>query len=122
VRFRKSSAPILAAGLTLLLVVASGYAAAATPATFHAERYAPAAPQGKVVVARGMATTSDGSAVPDAAVYLYAWPSDSVLQKLTSGQKVPRTLVATATANSAGMFSLSLPPARWRPTRCPPDS
>lgn len=106
-RFRKSSAPILATGLALVLVPGPAYATALAPATRHAQ--APAQ-QAKVTVASGTATAANGSAVRDAIIDLYAWPSGKVLQALKPGQEVPRTLVATAIANSAGKFSLSLAP------------
>ena len=106
-RYRKSSALILATGLALVLVPGSAYATAFAPAARHAQ--APA-PQAKVTVASGTATAANGSAVRDAIIDLYSWPSGKVLQALKPGQEVPRTLVATATANSAGKFSLSLAP------------
>jgi hypothetical protein len=106
-RFRKSSAPILAAGLALVLVPGPAYATVLAPATRHAQ--APAS-KAKVTVASGTATAANGSAVRNAIIDLYAWPSGKVLQALKPGQKVPRTLVATAIANSAGKFSLSLAP------------
>lgn len=104
--FWKSSVPVLATGLALLLVPGSAYAAGLAPASGHAQ--APA--QAKVTVASGTAAAANGSAVRDATIDLYAWPSDEVLQALKPGQEVPRTLVATATANSAGKFALSLAP------------
>lgn len=88
-----------ATGLALLLVPGTAYATALAPA-----------PQAKVIVASGTATAANGSAVRDAIIDLYAWPSGKVLQALKPGQEVPRTLVATAIANSAGKFSLSLAP------------
>jgi hypothetical protein len=110
--FRKRSAPILAVSLAFLLVPGSAYAAAAAPVDSNAGQaitQAESASPATVVVASGAATTTSGSAVRDAVIDLYAWPSDKVLQALTFGQEVPRTLVATATADSAGKFSLSLP-------------
>jgi hypothetical protein len=68
-RFRKSSAPILATGLAFVLVPGSAYASAFAPATRHAQ--APAA-QAKVTVASGTATAANGSAVRDANIDLYA--------------------------------------------------
>lgn len=111
--FRKRSAPILAVSLAFLLVPGSAYAAAAAPVDSNAGQaitQAESASPATVVVASGAATTTSGSAVRDAVIDLYAWPSDKVLQALTFGQEVPRTLVATATADSAGKFSLSLAP------------
>jgi hypothetical protein len=106
-RFRKSSALILATGLALVLVPGSAYATALAQANRHAQ--APGA-QAKVTIASGTATAANGSAVRNAIIHLYAWPSGKVLQALKPAQEVPRTLVATATANSAGKFSLSVAP------------
>jgi hypothetical protein len=112
-RFRKSNAPILVAALALVLGTSTAYAATAVPSISHASKgisHTQSTSQAKVIVASGTATTSSGSAVRGASVDLYAWPSAKVLQALKPGQDVPRTLVATATANSAGKFSLSLAP------------
>jgi hypothetical protein len=46
--------------------------------------------------------------MPDITVDLYAWPSDKVLKGLKAEETVPRKLIATATSNSAGKFSLSV--------------
>jgi hypothetical protein len=62
-------------------------------------------------VAVGTVTSAQGTAMPGAAVDLYAWPTDAVLQALRPGELVPRTLLATATTNSAGEYTLRVPVA-----------
>jgi hypothetical protein len=62
------------------------------------------------VVADGT-VTSHGQAVPGAVVNLYAWPSDSVLQALKPGQKVPEKLLASATTASGGGYAFAVPKA-----------
>jgi hypothetical protein len=58
------------------------------------------------LVATGTVTGTGGRAVPGAKVSLYAWPSSAVLEQLRPGQAVPRSLIATTTADSSGNFSL----------------
>jgi hypothetical protein len=61
-----------------------------------------------VIVATGTVTDTTGAAVPGAIVKLYAWPSDAVLDGLATGQQVPTTLLTTTTADSNGVYSLSM--------------
>lgn len=63
-------------------------------------------------VAAGTVTDPSGAAMPGAAVDLYAWPSDAVLAAMKPGQAVPRTLLTTATTNSAGQYALRVPVAK----------
>jgi len=67
---------------------------------------------GMVAVVGGMVTGASGAAMPGAAVSLYAWPSDAVLQAMKAGQQVPTTLLATATTTSAGRYVLQVPVAK----------
>jgi hypothetical protein len=53
--------------------------------------------------------------MPGATVKLYAWPPGNVLLKLKPGQNLGETLLATATASSAGAYSLSVSPGALRP-------
>ncbi len=62
-----------------------------------------------VGVAAGTVTNASGAAMADVLVDLYAWPSDSVLKAMKPGQTVATTLLATATTNSAGGYSLQVP-------------
>jgi hypothetical protein len=66
------------------------------------------------VIATGTVTNASGGAASGAVVQLYAWPSDQVLQHLRKGQVVPRTLLATTKANSAGTYSFRVSPAALR--------
>lgn len=52
--------------------------------------------------------------MPGVAVDLYAWPSDAVLKALKPGELVPTTLLATASTNSAGGYTLRVPAARLK--------
>lgn len=47
-------------------------------------------------------------------VQLYAWPPDHTLQALRPGQNVPRKLLAAATTNSAGTYTLHVPAGALR--------
>jgi hypothetical protein len=67
-----------------------------------------AASPSTLTVATGSVTGVNGTATPDTIVDLYAWPSDQVLKGLKGGATVPRKLIATATSNSAGKFSLEV--------------
>jgi hypothetical protein len=62
-----------------------------------------------VAVASGTVTTPGGAAASGIPVDLYAWPSDAVLKAMKPGQMVPRTLLTTATTNSSGQYTLSVP-------------
>lgn len=63
------------------------------------------------LIAVGTVTDARGTPEPNATVRLYAWPSDTVLQGLRLGQKVPTTLMATATTSSQGTYSFRVPQA-----------
>ena len=52
-----------------------------------------------------------GTATPGTAVDLYAWPSDAVLVAMKPGQLVPRKLLATATTDATGRYTLTVPAA-----------
>jgi hypothetical protein len=52
-----------------------------------------------------------GRATPGSAVDLYAWPSDAVLVAMKPGHLVPRKLLATATTNASGSYTLTVPAA-----------
>jgi hypothetical protein len=69
-----------------------------------------AVPPGAAVAA-GTVTSSSGAAMPGATVDLYAWPSDAVLTAMKPGETVPATLLATATTNNAGEYTLRVPAA-----------
>lgn len=62
-------------------------------------------------VATGTVTGASGAALPGVAVDLYAWPSDAVLAAMRPGGAVPTTLLATATTNNAGKYTLRVPVA-----------
>jgi hypothetical protein len=66
------------------------------------------------VVAAGTVTSSSGAALPGATVDLYAWPPDAVLNAMKPGEPVATTLLATATTNSAGGYTLRVPAARLK--------
>jgi hypothetical protein len=90
-------------------VVALGLAALAatvlaSPAVAGASTSSHQAPPVGVAVAAGTAT-------PTTTVDLYAWPTDAVLAAMTPGQLVPRKLLATATTNAAGKYTLTVPAA-----------
>jgi hypothetical protein len=61
------------------------------------------------LIATGTVTGTGGHVMPGALVSLYAWPSSAVLERLTPGEVVPRSLVATTTADSGGNFSFRVP-------------
>jgi hypothetical protein len=64
-----------------------------------------------VAVAAGTVTSPSGAAASGVPVDLYAWPSSAVLMAMKPGQIVPRTLLATATTNSSGQYTLNVPAA-----------
>jgi hypothetical protein len=64
-----------------------------------------------VAVATGTVTGPTGAAASGAPVDLYAWPSDAVLKAMKPGQMVPTTLLATATTNRYGHYTLMVPAA-----------
>jgi hypothetical protein len=47
-------------------------------------------------------------------VDLYAWPADAVLKAMRPGEAVPTTLLATATTDKAGEYTLRVPAARLK--------
>ena len=65
-------------------------------------------------VAAGAVTNPGGAAMPGVTVDLYAWPSDAVLKAMRPGEAVPATLLATATTNNAGEYTLRVPAARLK--------
>jgi hypothetical protein len=91
------------------LVIAA--AAIATSLSFLTTAGGAEADPGDLLIASGTVTDSGGNPGSGADVSLYAWPSDSVLDSLASGQEVPRTLLATTTADATGAYQLFLPPA-----------
>lgn len=62
-----------------------------------------------VAVAVGTVTGSSGATMQGVTVNLYAWPYDAVLQALKPGQLVPTTLLATATTNDTGRYTMRVP-------------
>jgi hypothetical protein len=89
--------------LAIALTVSPGHASADT-----------AVPSGMTVVATGTITGSSGAAMADEPVSLLAWPSDVVLKAMNVGQQVPTTVLATATTNSAGNYTLQVPVAKLK--------
>jgi hypothetical protein len=73
-----------------------------------------AGPSSGRLIATGTVANTRGGAAPGAVVRLYAWPSDQVLQHFRPGQVVPRTLLATTTASSAGSYSFRVSSAALR--------
>ena len=71
-------------------------------------------PDSEMTVATGTVTTASGAAMSDETVGLYAWPQDSKLEALKSGQPVPTTLLVTATTNDAGKYILRVPATALR--------
>lgn len=53
--------------------------------------------------------------MPGVTVDLYAWPLSKVLDGMKAGQKVPTTLLATATANASGRYALAVAPGELKP-------
>jgi hypothetical protein len=64
-----------------------------------------------VAVAAGTVSSPTGAAASGVSVDLYAWPSSAVLKAMKPGQMVPRTLLTTATTDSSGQYTLSVPAA-----------
>lgn len=67
-----------------------------------------------VAVVAGIVTSPSGAAMPGVAVDLFAWPSDTVLRTMKPGELVPTTLLATATTNTAGRYTLRVLAARLK--------
>jgi hypothetical protein len=98
---------ILALGQAIAIVsLPVGSASAATPATQVA------------TIARG-SVESAGRPMANARVVLYAWPANSVLARLRPGQRVPATVVSTATTDSSGRYAISAVQAGLRPDAAP---
>jgi hypothetical protein len=95
----------------LVLLSAASAAALVIPAAVSTAPVSASARTTDVEVASGTVTGVNGQAMAGATVDLYAWPPDTVLRTLKIGQTVPWKLIATATANSSGTFSLSVTPA-----------
>ncbi len=89
-RFR----PVIAMGLAALAATVI-----ASPAAAGASLHDDPASLG-MAVAAGTITDPSGVAMPGAAVDLYAWPSDAVLNALKPGQPVPTKMLATTNNNS----------------------
>lgn len=58
------------------------------------------------LIATGTLKGPGGQVMSDAAVSLYAWPSDHVLQGLKHGQRIPMTLLASTRTASNGSYQL----------------
>ena len=69
----------------------------------------PAGAASATTVASGVVTSATGTAAPNVAVTLRAWPSDAVLGAMKSGQMVPTTKLATTTTDSSGGYALQVP-------------
>ena len=90
-------------------ILAVALAAATLPALAAAVPTPQAAASSGVTVATGTVVNAKGHALPGVAVYLYAWPPDTVLQALKPGQAVPTKLLASTTTSSTGAYSLQVP-------------
>lgn len=84
-------------------------AAVLLPAFVLASAAPSALASSSLTVATGVITGSHGTAMPGVAVVLYAWPSDSALSAMKSGQTVPMTRLGSTTTSSAGSYRLQIP-------------
>jgi hypothetical protein len=100
-----------ALGLALAALAATVVASPAVAGASSSSHHAPNSASG-MAVAAGTLTNPSRVAMAGAVVDLYAWPSDAVLQALKPGQLVPTSLLTTATTNSAGEYTLTVPAAR----------
>lgn len=91
----------------------AGQLAAAAVAAVPLLGVAPAhaATSAVTIAVRGTVMAS-GKADTNAAVFIYAWPSQAKLQALKVGQTVPRILVGKSTTDSSGKYSINLPVAK----------
>ncbi|HEY1619088.1 MAG TPA: hypothetical protein VGG25_15815 [Streptosporangiaceae bacterium] len=89
-------------------------AAVLLPAFVLASAAPSALASSSLTVATGVITGSHGTAMPGVAVVLYAWPLDSALSAMKSGQTVPMTRLGSTTTSSAGSYRLQIPQATLR--------
>jgi hypothetical protein len=106
--------PAIALGVAALAasVITSPALAGANTSSQYAHRTAIQSSVSGLAVAAGTVTDPSGTGTPGAAVDLYAWPSDAVLNAMKPGQLVPTKMLATTTTNAAGKYTLMVPAAR----------
>jgi hypothetical protein len=67
------------------------------------------------ITVHGAVTTASGKADPGVRVVIHAWPDQNVVAGLKIGQKVAWVVAGTATTNSSGDYSASIPVAKLVP-------
>lgn len=110
VRARNLAVPTFGILLAVSLTVSPAYAGAIASNTLPPDMVRSSG----MDVADGTVTSANGIAMGGVAVDLYAWPSDAVQQAMNPGQRVPTTLLATATTSKAGRYMLRVPAAQLK--------